>query len=82
MAAFVAVADEIGLPDNVGSYPKVSVDTALAQRRWREDKSLILKQTIRAALGGALAMALVANLQIIPSAWMVCWALRWDSLLV
>jgi len=70
MAAFVAVADEIGLPDNVGSYPKVSVGTALAQRRWREDKSLILKQTIRAALGGALAMALVANLQIIPSAWM------------
>ena len=70
MEAFVAVADEIGLPEDVGSYPKISIGIALAQRRWREHKSHILKQTGRAALGGALAMALVANLQLIPTALM------------
>jgi hypothetical protein len=69
MAAFVAVADEVGLPEDVGSYPTLTVGVALAQRRWREDKTLILKQSGKAAIGGAIAMALVANLQIIPSIW-------------
>lgn len=70
MAAFVAVADEVGLPKGVDTYPKFSVGLSLAQRRWRADKGRILRLALRTALGGAVAMALVANLQLIPSAIM------------
>lgn len=68
MAAFVAVADEVGLPEDVGPYPKIPVSIALAQRRWKEYASSILKQCVRAALGGAIAMALVADIQLLPAA--------------
>jgi DNA-binding SARP family transcriptional activator len=68
MAAFVAVADEVGLPEDVRSYPKLSVAISLAQRRWKAYASTILRQTIRAAMGSAIAMALVADLQLLPGA--------------
>jgi DNA-binding SARP family transcriptional activator len=67
LTAFVAVADEVGLPERTGPYPKFSVGVALAQRRWRANASSVLRQVWRAALGGALAMAIVANLQLIPA---------------
>jgi DNA-binding SARP family transcriptional activator len=68
LAAFVAVADEVGLPEDVRSYPKISVALSLVQRRWKAYASTILRQSIRAALGGAIAMALVACLQLLPGA--------------
>jgi DNA-binding SARP family transcriptional activator len=68
MAAFVAVADEVGLPEDVGPYPRLSVAVSLAQRRWKAYASAILRQSLRAALGGAIAMALVADLQLLPGA--------------
>jgi DNA-binding SARP family transcriptional activator len=68
LAAFVAVADEVGLPEDVGSYPRLSVSVSLAQRRWKAYASAILRQSIRAGLGGAIAMALVADLQLLPGA--------------
>jgi DNA-binding SARP family transcriptional activator len=68
MAAFVAVADEVGLPEDVRSYPRLSVAVSLAQRRWKAYASTIVRQSIRAALGGAIAMALVAGLQLLPGA--------------
>lgn len=66
-SAFVAVADEIGLPEGIGSYPKLSVWLALAQRRWRANSEAIRRQIVRAGLGGAVAMALVAGLQLLPA---------------
>lgn len=69
MAALVSVADEVGLPTGIGPYPKLPLGVALAQRRWRANSSQIVKQTGRAALGGALAMAMVADLQLIPGAF-------------
>jgi DNA-binding SARP family transcriptional activator len=68
MAAFVAVVDEVGLPEDVGPYPKLSVAISLAQRRWKTSASTIVRQSIRAALGGAIGMALVAGLQLLPGA--------------
>jgi DNA-binding SARP family transcriptional activator len=65
-AAFVAVADEIGLPDDVGPYPKFSIGISLAQRRWRANSSSILRQMVKAASGGAIAMAFVAIIQLLP----------------
>lgn len=66
MAAFVAVADEIGLPEKVGPYPRFSVGLAIAQRRWRSNSAMIRRQAVNAAVGGAMAMALVAVIQLIP----------------
>ena len=65
--AFVAVADEIGLPEDIGSYPRLSVWISLAQRRWRANSEAIRSQIVRAGLGGAIAMALVAVIQLLPA---------------
>jgi hypothetical protein len=67
LTAFVAVVDEVGLPEDIGKYPKLSVWLALAQRRWRANSQAIRRQIGRAGLGGALAMALVAALQLLPA---------------
>jgi DNA-binding SARP family transcriptional activator len=58
MAAFVAVADEVGLPEDVGPYPKIPVGIALAQRRWRDGRGILGKQVRRGSIGTAIAMAL------------------------
>jgi DNA-binding SARP family transcriptional activator len=60
MSAFVSVIDEVGLPEQVGPYPKLPVAVALAQRRWRANRIGILKQAARAALGAAVAMVLIS----------------------
>jgi DNA-binding SARP family transcriptional activator len=44
-SAFVAVADEVGLPKDVGNYPTFRVGFELVQRRWKEFRGLILRQT-------------------------------------
>ena len=67
LTAFVAVVDEVGLPEDIGKYPKLSVWLALAQRRWRANSQAIRRQIGRAGLGGALALALVAALQLLPA---------------
>lgn len=66
LSAFVAVADEVGLPEDIGPYPKFTVWIALAQRRWRANSEAIRRQIVRAGLGGAIAMALVGIVQIVP----------------
>lgn len=58
MAAFVAVADDVGLPKTIGSYPKLTVAVMLAQRRWREGRRLILRQMGRAFFGASIVSAL------------------------
>jgi serine/threonine protein kinase/DNA-binding SARP family transcriptional activator len=57
-AAFVAVMDEVGLPEDVGTYPKFSVALALARRRMRYQWGIIFRQAGRAAAGAGLLMAL------------------------
>jgi len=54
LAAFVAVADEVGIPKEVGPYPKTPVFLGLAWRRWQAKRGMIIRQTIRAGLGGAI----------------------------
>jgi DNA-binding SARP family transcriptional activator len=61
LEALVAVADEVGLPENLGPYPKFPVALALAHRRWQMYKSSIVRQMILAAVGGALALALCGS---------------------
>lgn len=68
LTAFVAVADELGLPKDVGPHPKFLVRLGLAQRRWKARRSDILRQAARAALAGAIAMTVVAVGPILPSA--------------
>jgi hypothetical protein len=60
LSAVVALEDEFGLPEDVGSYPRFPVAVALTQRRWQAQRANILRQTIRAGLGCALAMATVS----------------------
>jgi DNA-binding SARP family transcriptional activator len=58
MTAFVAVADEVGLPEDVGTYPRMPVFASIAYRRWQARRKDIFQQMIRACLGGALALAI------------------------
>lgn len=58
IAAFVAVADEVGLPDDVGPYPKLPVLAALTERRWEDGRQLFLRQIGRACLGAVIVSAL------------------------
>jgi DNA-binding SARP family transcriptional activator len=62
LAALVAVADEVGLPDHFRDYPRLSVGLALAQRRWKRDRGLILNQVWRAALITGVVTAFFASL--------------------
>jgi DNA-binding SARP family transcriptional activator len=57
MAAFVAIADEVGLPEDIGDYPKIPVFASIAYRRWRANKDSILVQLRRAGLWTALISA-------------------------
>ncbi len=57
LAALVAVADEVGLPADVGPVPRLSVGLGVAQRRWRASRGRVLAQAARAAVGGAVALA-------------------------
>lgn len=56
--ALVAVADEVGLPEDAGPIPRLPVAFGVAQRRWRASRGRILGQTGRAAVAGGLALAL------------------------
>ncbi|MFQ5943921.1 MAG: BTAD domain-containing putative transcriptional regulator [Anaerolineales bacterium] len=58
LAAFVAVADEVGLPQDVASYPRLQVGASLAQRRWVEHKGALGRQTLRAGLGAGIGLAI------------------------
>jgi DNA-binding SARP family transcriptional activator len=65
MSAFVSVIDEVGLPEQVGPYPKLPVAVALAQRRWRANRIGILRQVARAIFGGAVAMAIISLISVL-----------------
>ena len=56
--ALVAVADRFGLPADIGPYPKLPVALGLARRRWQAHRGAIVRQTVRAGAGAALAWAL------------------------
>jgi serine/threonine protein kinase/DNA-binding SARP family transcriptional activator len=58
MTAFVAVWDEVGLPEDAGPYPKFQATVLLIQRRLRAYWSSVFRQGIRAGFGAGLAMAL------------------------
>jgi hypothetical protein len=60
LSALVALEDEFGLPEGAGPYPRLPVAAALTQRRWQAQRGNVLRQTARAGLGGALALALFA----------------------
>jgi DNA-binding SARP family transcriptional activator len=60
LSALVALEDEFGLPEDAGPYPRFPVVAALTQRRWQAQRGNIMRQTVRAGLGGALALALFA----------------------
>jgi hypothetical protein len=62
LTALVTVADEVGLPDHFQDYPRWSVTLALIQRRWKRDRSLILRQVWRAALFTGVVAALFGSL--------------------
>jgi hypothetical protein len=62
LAAFVAVADEVGLPEDIGPYPKLMVTLTLAQRRWRNKRRALTSQTVWAAISGSAGMAIVGAL--------------------
>jgi DNA-binding SARP family transcriptional activator len=57
MAALVAVADECGLPEDVGEYPRIPVSMGVAQRRWQARRGDVFRQMRWAGLGVAVAMA-------------------------
>lgn len=57
-AAFVAVMDEIGLPEELEPYPKFAVAAALARKRLRSPGGRILGQAGRSAAGAGLILAL------------------------
>jgi class 3 adenylate cyclase len=54
LAAFVAVADEIGVPADVGPYPSAPVFSAIAWKRWEASRQAVLRQTGRSALVGPI----------------------------
>jgi hypothetical protein len=54
----VAVADELGLPEGAGPYPRLPLAVSVARRRWQAGRRQVLRQALRAGLGGALAWAL------------------------
>ncbi len=58
MAALVAVADEIGLPVEAGPVPRLGIGLGVAQRRWRAARGQVWAQALRAAVAGALSLAL------------------------
>jgi DNA-binding SARP family transcriptional activator len=58
MTALVAVADEVGLPEDLGPYPKLPFRILFLQRRWQANKNKIFRQSVLAALGAGLLAAL------------------------
>jgi DNA-binding SARP family transcriptional activator len=58
LSALVAVADEIGLPKNVGAYPILSLALGVGQRRWQAKRGEIFQQCLRASFGAAFLLAL------------------------
>lgn len=62
LAAFVAVADEVGLPEDVGPYPRLQVGASVALRRWRQDRTELFRVTRRGTLGSALSLAVLGTM--------------------
>jgi class 3 adenylate cyclase len=54
LAALAEVADVVGIPEGLGSFPRMQVFLSLAWRRWRASRDAILRQTVRATVGGML----------------------------
>ncbi|KPL16311.1 MAG: hypothetical protein AMJ93_15905 [Anaerolineae bacterium SM23_84] len=54
LAAFAEVADVVGIPEDLGAYPRTRVLLALAWRRWQANREAIMRQAIRAGFGGAV----------------------------
>lgn len=67
LPALIAVADEYGLPEGLGPYPRGSLALGLARRRWQARRREIIRQTVRAGAGGAVALALAAVSVFLPA---------------
>ncbi len=61
LAALAAVADEIGLPEDMGPYPKLPVFIGFAKRRWQFHRDSIRRQVIHGSRGAALCAALIGT---------------------
>jgi DNA-binding SARP family transcriptional activator len=59
LAALAAVADEIGLPEDIGPYPKLPVFLGFVRRRWQFHRDSIRRQVIHGSRGAALYSALI-----------------------
>jgi len=59
LAALAAVADEIGLPEDIGPYPKLPVFLGFVRRRWQFHQDSIRRQVIQGSRGAALYSALI-----------------------
>lgn len=58
LAALVVVADEVGLPQDAGPFPRLPFLAALLQRRWTEKREVIFRQVGRGGLGAGLLLML------------------------
>ena len=56
--ALVAIADELGLPEGAGPYPRLQMGLALAQRRLAARRASIWRRALLVGLGAAAAWAL------------------------
>ncbi len=57
VAAFVAVIDQYGLPEDSSGFPKLTVAANLFQRRLKANGRLIGRQGVRSTLGGGIFLA-------------------------
>ena len=67
LPALVAVADEYGLPEGLGPFPRGPLALGLARRRWQIYRHAVVRQVLRAGVGGALAMAFTAVAAFLPA---------------
>ena len=61
LAALAAVADEIGLPEDIGPYPKLPVFLGYVKRRWQFHRDSIRRQVILGLRGAAICSALIGT---------------------
>jgi serine/threonine protein kinase len=68
LAALVAVADEVGLPEEAGTYPRWQMLYGLFQRRWQTQRKAIFDRAWHAGLGTGSFMLVLGLLTPLYSA--------------
>jgi hypothetical protein len=54
LAVFAEVANVVGIPEELGPFPRARVLLALGWRRWQANREAIMRRTITAGFGGAV----------------------------